>query len=71
MLNIGAGAGVLRPPSNPRPSVPPPGQRTDGERRPPNPRPGALMAEHRTVKIHVRVSPAEHAARRAKAEAGP
>ena len=40
-------------------------------RPPSNPRTGALMAERRSVEIHVRVSPAERAAWRAKAaEAG-
>ena len=36
-------------------------------RRPPNPLIGARMAERRTVRVHVRVSPAELAAWRAKA----
>ena len=60
---------MLRPPSNPRRAAPLPGQRADGGRRPPNPRTGALMPERRSVEIHVRVSPAERAAWRAKAAA--
>ncbi len=47
MLNIGAGEGRLRPPSNPRPTAPLREQRTHGERRPPNPRPTApLRKQH-------------------------
>ena len=47
------------------------GQRADRGRRPPNPRTGALMPERRSGEIHLRVSPAERAAWRAKAaEAG-
>ena len=61
---------MLRPPSNPRPTAPLPGQRADGA-PPPNLRAGALMAERRTVAIHVRVSPAERAAWRAKAAGSP
>ena len=37
--------------------------------RPPNPVPGALMGEHRTVMVAARVTPAEHAAWREKAAA--
>ena len=37
--------------------------------RPPNPVVGALMAEHRTVMVAARVTPAEHAAWREKAAA--
>ena len=37
--------------------------------RPPNPVAGALMADGRTVMVAVRVTPAEHAAWRNKAEA--
>ena len=69
MFHIGAGEGRLRSPSNPWLLVSLPGQRTGGEHRPPNLRTGALMAERRTVEIHVRVSPAERAAWRAKAAA--
>ena len=58
---------MLRPPSNPRHPAPLPEQRADGGRRPPNPLIGARMAERRTVRVHVRVSPAELAAWRAKA----
>ena len=60
---------MLRPPSNPPPPPPLPGQRADGERRPPNPRTGALMAERRTVMVAARVTAAEHAAWKDKAAA--
>ena len=60
---------MLRPPSNPRHPAPLREQRADGGRRPPNPLIGARMAERRTVRVHVRVSPAELAAWRAKAAA--
>ncbi len=69
MLNIAAGEGTLRPPSNPRPVAPPTEQRTRGGEAPPNPVAGALMAEHRTVMVAARVTPAEHAAWREKATA--
>ena len=68
---IGTGEGRLRPPSNPRHPAPLPRQQTDRERRPPNPRAGTRMAARRTVKIHVRVSPADRADWLANAEAGP
>ena len=59
---------MLRPPSNPpHPTLRE--QRAGGGRRPPNPRHGALMAERRTVRVHIRLSPAESAAWRAKAAA--
>ena len=50
MLNIGAGEGTLRPPSNPRPPAPLPEQRAgEGRLRPPsNPRPSAPLPEQRT-----------------------
>ena len=60
---------MLRPPSNPPPSASPLEQHADGGRRPPNPRAGALMSERRSVEIHLRVSPAERAAWKAKAAA--
>ena len=60
---------MLRPPSNPRLRAPLPGQRAGGERRPPNPVPGALMSERRTVMVAARVTPAEHAAWQDKAAA--
>ena len=68
MLNIGAGEGRLRPPSNPRPTAPLPGQDADGGRRPPNPRAGALMAE----RAHCRGRRPRHAggARRLEGEGG-
>ena len=49
--------------------MPLPGQGTDGGRRPPNPLAGALMAERRSVEVHLRVSPTERAAWKAKAAA--
>ena len=58
---------MLRPPSNPRHPAPLLEQRADGGRRPPNPLIGARLTERRTVRVHVRVSPAELAAWRAKA----
>ena len=58
---------MLRPPSNPRHPAPLPEQRADGGRRPPNPLIGVRVAERRTVRVHVRVSPAQLAAWRAKA----
>ena len=58
-----------RHPPNPRSTTPLPGQCADGGRRPPNPQAGALMAERRSVEIHLRVSPAERAAWKAKAAA--
>ena len=58
---------MLRPPSNPRHPAPLPEQRADGGRCPPNALIGARMAERRTVRAHVRVSPAELAACCAKA----
>ena len=60
--------GERRPP-NPRPTAPPSEQRADGGRRPPDPLTGAPMAERRSVQIHLRVSPADRAAWRAKAAA--
>ena len=62
---------MLRPPANPRPTAPLPGQHADGGRCPPNPRAGALMAEQRTVMVAARVTRAGHADWPAKAEAGP
>ena len=69
MLNIGAGEGRLRPPSDPPLPAPLPGQGADGGRCPPNPRDGALTAERRTVMIAARVTRAEHAAWKEKAAA--
>ena len=70
-VHNGTGEGALRPPSNPRPTAPLPEQRADRGRRPPDPLTGAPMAERRSVQIHLRVSPADRAAWRAKAaEAG-
>ena len=60
--------GERRPP-NPRPAAPPPKQCADAGHRPPNPLTGAPMAERRSVQIHLRVSPADRAAWRAKAAA--
>ena len=60
---------MLRPPSNPQLTAPLPEQHADGGRRPPNPLTGAHMAERRSAQIHLRVSPADRAAWRAKAAA--
>ena len=69
MLNIGAGEGRLRPPSNPLHPAPLREQRTAGGRCPPHPRDGARVAERRTVMIAARVTRAEHAAWKKKAAA--
>ena len=68
VLNTAAGEGLLRPPSNPGLSRP---CRSSGRvgARPPNPVSGATVAEHRTVMVAARVTPAEHAAWREKAAA--
>ena len=66
---LGSGEGMLRPPSNPPPTAPLPGQDADGGRRPPNPRAGTLMAERRTVVVAARVTRAERAAWKEKAAA--
>ena len=66
---IGLARGGCAPPSNPPLPAPLPEQRAAGGRCPPNPLIGARMAERRTVRVHVRVSPVEVAAWKQKAAA--
>ena len=65
-VHKGLARGTLRPPR------PPASRALQGQTAgapPPDPLAGALMAERRTGQLHLRVSPAEVAAWRAKAEA--
>ncbi len=66
-IHKGLARGTLRPPSTPRLHAP--YRARPRGLPPPNPRAGALMADRRTGQLHLRVSPAEAAAWRAKAEA--
>ena len=68
VLNTAVWQGGPRPPSNPGLSRRCPSSGRAGT-PPPNPAAGALMAEHRTVMVAARVTPAERAAWREKAAA--
>ena len=61
MLNTGLWRGMLRPPSNPRVSR---RCRSNGRTgaQPPDPRPGALLAQRRTVVVAAHLTPADQVA---------